>query len=173
MGHNFSSKEQVSFSFMAAVTICNDFGATPKWNLSLFPLFPHLFAKKLCDQMPWSSGFLVLFCFLSFMPAFTLFFHFHQEALQFLFAFCHKGGVICISEVTDTSPCNLGYSLCFIQPNISHDVLCIWVKLAGWQYTALMHSFPNLEPFHCSMSGSNCCFLTCIQISQEAGFPSL
>ena len=32
-----------------------------------------------------------------------------------------------------------------------------------------MYSFPNLEPVYCSMSGSNCCFLTCIQISQEAG----
>ena len=32
-----------------------------------------------------------------------------------------------------------------------------------------MHSFPNLEPVRCSMSSSNCCFLTCIQISQEAG----
>ena len=32
-----------------------------------------------------------------------------------------------------------------------------------------MNSFPNFEPVHCSMSGSNCCFLTCIQISQEAG----
>ena len=31
-----------------------------------------------------------------------------------------------------------------------------------------MYSFPNLEPVHCSMSSSNCCFLTCIQISQEA-----
>ena len=31
-----------------------------------------------------------------------------------------------------------------------------------------MYSFPNLEPIHYSMSGSNCCFLTCIQISQEA-----
>ena len=28
--------------------------------------------------------------------------------------------------------------------------------------TTLMYSFPNLEPVHCSMSGSNCCFLTCI-----------
>ena len=27
VGHSFSSKEQVSFNFMAAVTICNDFGA--------------------------------------------------------------------------------------------------------------------------------------------------
>ena len=36
-------------------------------------------------------------------------------------------------------------------------------------YTALMYSFPNLEPVCCSMSSSNCCFLTCIQISQEVG----
>ena len=28
--------------------------------------------------------------------------------------------------------------------------------------------FPNLEPVCCSISSSNCCFLTCIQISQEA-----
>ena len=34
---------------------------------------------------------------------------------------------------------------------------------------ALMYSFPNLEPVHCFMSCSNCCFLTCIQVSQEAG----
>ena len=29
--------------------------------------------------------------------------------------------------------------------------------------------FPNLKPVHCCMSGSNCWFLTCIQVSQEAG----
>ena len=32
-----------------------------------------------------------------------------------------------------------------------------------------MHSFPDLESVCCFMSSSNCCFLTCIQISQEAG----
>ena len=31
-----------------------------------------------------------------------------------------------------------------------------------------MYSFPDLEPVCCSMSTSNCCFLTCIPISQEA-----
>ena len=31
------------------------------------------------------------------------------------------------------------------------------------------YSFPNLEPVPCSMSSSNCRFLTCTQISQEAG----
>ena len=32
-----------------------------------------------------------------------------------------------------------------------------------------MYSLVPLEPVCCSMSGSNCCFLTCTQISQEAG----
>ena len=32
-----------------------------------------------------------------------------------------------------------------------------------------MYSFLNFEPVHCSTTISNCCFLTCIQISQEAG----
>ena len=37
------------------------------------------------------------------------------------------------------------------------------------KYTALMYSSSYLEPVCCSMSSSNCCFLTCIQISQKAG----
>ena len=32
-----------------------------------------------------------------------------------------------------------------------------------------MYSFSYLEQVCCSMSSSNCCFLTCIQISQEVG----
>ena len=32
-----------------------------------------------------------------------------------------------------------------------------------------MYSFPNLEPVCCFISGSNFCFLTWIQVSQEAG----
>ena len=32
-----------------------------------------------------------------------------------------------------------------------------------------MHSFPSLEPVCCSMSSSDCCFLTYMRISQEAG----
>ena len=32
-----------------------------------------------------------------------------------------------------------------------------------------MYSFSYLEPVCCSMCSSNCCFLTCIQVFQEAG----
>ena len=38
--------EQESFNFMAAVTICSDFGAPEKQSQPLFPLFPHLFPMK-------------------------------------------------------------------------------------------------------------------------------
>ena len=40
-------------------------------------------------------------------------------------AFSDKGGVICISEVIDISPGNLDSSLCFLQPSVFHDILCI------------------------------------------------
>ena len=56
---------------------------------------------------------------------FSLLFHLHQEAFYFPFTFCHKGGIICISDVIDIYPSNLDSSLCLIQPSISHDVLCI------------------------------------------------
>ena len=44
----FSSKEQASFNFMAAVTICSDFGAQENTICQCFPLFP--------IYLPWSDG---------------------------------------------------------------------------------------------------------------------
>ena len=84
----------------------------------------HLFPMKWWNQMPWSS----------FSDYWALSQLFHSplslSSRGFLvpITFCHKGGVICISEVIDISPGNLNSSLCFIQPSISHDVLCIEVK---------------------------------------------
>ena len=44
------------------------------------------------------------------------------------------GGVICISEVIDISPCNLDSSLCFIQSSISHDEPCSTVVFTVGKY---------------------------------------
>ena len=51
--HSFPSKEQVSFKFMAVVTISSDFGAKEIKSATLFPCFPCLFAMKWWDWMPW------------------------------------------------------------------------------------------------------------------------
>ena len=48
LGHSFSSKEQASFNFMAAVTICSDFGA-PKDKVC------HCFHYS-SIYLPWSDG---------------------------------------------------------------------------------------------------------------------
>ena len=86
-----------------------------KLSLSLFPLFPHLFARKWLDQS--------LFCAIRVASSAYL------RLLIFLLAILIPA---CVS------------------------------------YTGLTYSFSYLEPVSCSMSGSNCYFLTCIQISQEA-----
>ena len=84
--------------------------------------FPPIYLPmKWWDWMLWSSS---SECWVL-SQLFTLLFHFHQEALQFLFTFCHKGGVICLSEVVDISLNNLDSSLGFIQPSILYDVLCM------------------------------------------------
>ena len=50
--------------------------------------------------LPWNDGTRchdLSFFNVEFQASFfTLLFHFHQEVLQLLFTFCHKGGVICI-----------------------------------------------------------------------------
>ena len=41
-GHDFSSKEQASFNFMAAVTICNVFGAQENKACHCFHCYPSI-----------------------------------------------------------------------------------------------------------------------------------
>ena len=43
-----------------------------------------------------------------------------------------------------------------------------WGAIAFSEYTALTYSFSYSEAVCCSISSSNCCLLTCIQVSQEA-----
>ena len=81
-------------------------------------------SPSICHEVMGPDAMILVFWMLSFKPSFSLLFHFHQENLQF-FTFCHKDGVICISEVIDISLTNLDSSLCFIQPSVSHYVLCI------------------------------------------------
>ena len=55
-------------------------------------------SPSICHEVMGPDAMIFLFGILSFKPAFSLSFHFHQAALQFLFTFCHKG-VICTSAV--------------------------------------------------------------------------
>ena len=79
VGHSFSSKEQTSFNFMAAINICSDFGAQENKVCHCFHCFP--------IYLPWSYGTRchnLRFLNVEFQANFfTLLFHFHQEVLWF------------------------------------------------------------------------------------------
>ena len=89
------------------------------------PLTVSIVSPSISHEVIGPDAMILVFCMLNFKPAFSLSSLTHQEALKFVFTFCHKGGVICVSEVIDIFSNSLDSSLCFIQPRISHDVLCI------------------------------------------------
>ena len=65
--HSFSSKEQVSFHFMPAVTLCSNFGAQENKVCHCCHFFPSIFHNVMG---PYSM--ILVFCMLSFKPGFPL-----------------------------------------------------------------------------------------------------
>ena len=65
--HRFSSKEQASFNFMAAVTICSDFGAQENKVSHCFHCFP-----SICHEEMWLDAMIFVSWMLSFKPFFSL-----------------------------------------------------------------------------------------------------
>ena len=127
----------MSFNFIASVPIYSDFAAQENKVCHCFQCFP-----SICLEVMGPDATILV----SFEWLLSQLFHSHLSTfIKKLFsssAFCHKGGVICISELIDISSGKLDSSLCFIQPCISYDVFCIYF-ISRWQYTALMYSFPN------------------------------
>ena len=77
VGHCFSAKEQGSFNFMAAVTICSDFGDQNIKSVTFSTVSP-----PICHEVMGPDAMMLVFQMLSFKPTFSLSsFHFHQEAL--------------------------------------------------------------------------------------------
>ena len=70
VGHSFSSKEQASLNFMAAVTICSDFGA-PKIK-SLPPNKVSIVFPSICHEVMGLDAMIFIYLLLSFKPAFYL-----------------------------------------------------------------------------------------------------
>ena len=84
-------------------------------------------SPSICHEVMGPDAMIWVFWLLSFKSTVSLsWFSFIKDSLVLL-CFCHKCGVICTSEVIDISPSNLDYSLCFIQPSVSHDTLHIRV----------------------------------------------
>ena len=86
-------------------------------------------STSICHEVMGPDAMILIFWMLSFL---SQVFHsplsLSSKGSWFLLTFCHKGGVIFISEVIDIYPGNLDSSLCLFQSGISQDVLCIQGK---------------------------------------------
>ena len=67
IGHSFSYREQASFNFMAAVTICSDFGAPKIKPLTVSIVFP-----SVCHEVVGPDAMILVFWKLRFKPTFSL-----------------------------------------------------------------------------------------------------
>ena len=125
-----------------------------------------IFFPSIFHEVMGLGAMILVFWMLSFKPVFfSLLFHFGQEALHFLpLEWCdlHIWGCWYFSQQS-------WFQL------VTHPVQHFsWgtlhrSKISRVTIYSLVILLPNFEPIYCSMPSSNCCFLTCIQISQEAG----
>ena len=75
---------------------------------------------SICYEVMGPDAMILVFWMLSFKPTFSFSsFTFTKRLFSSSSLFCHKGGVICTSEVIDISPGNLDSSLCFFQQRFS------------------------------------------------------
>ena len=150
---------------MATVTICSDFEAQENKACHCF----HCFSIYL----PWIDG--TRGYDLSFLECWALTQLFHSplslssRSSLVPLHFLHKGGVICISEVIDISLGKLDSSLASSTPAFCMMYSAYKLNKQGDNIQPWHIPFPICNQVCCSKSSSNCCFLTCIQVSQEAG----
>ena len=80
---------------------------------------------SICHEVMGPDAMIFVFWILTFKPTFSL--STFTFIKRLFFTFCHKGGVIFISDVIDISPSNLDSSLCFFQPRISQPWLFLFL----------------------------------------------
>ena len=138
---------------MAAVTIYSNFGAPKDKSFivsSVSPSICHWNDGTGCHDLKFFECWVL-------SQFFTLFFDLHQEALQFFLAFCHKSGIICISEVIDISHRNLASGLYFFHP--------------AWHFTWMYSAYKlnkqgnNIQPWCTPFPNWNQSIVPCVALT--------
>ena len=150
---------------MAAVTVCSDFRAQEKKICHCFHFF-----SSICHEVMGPDAMILGFWMLSFKPAFSL------SPFTFILRLFSSSSLSAIRVVSPEHLRLLVFLPIILIPACDSSSLAFCMMYAAYKLNKQgdniqpwHNSFPNFELVHCSMSSSNCCFLTYIQISQEAG----
>ena len=126
-------------------------------------------SPSICHEVMGLDAMIFVFWMMSFKPTFSL------SSFTFTKRFFSSSSLSAVRVVSSAYLRLLIFLPAILILAVLHPIWQFaWCTLhtsyrSRWQYTALTYSFPYLEPVYCSMSSSNCGFLTCIQISQEEG----
>ena len=127
----------------------------------MFPLFPHLFDMKERDRMPWILNFKSAFSLFSFTIIKRLFSSSSQLAIGVVSSEYLR--LLIFLPAILISACDSS-SLAFCKMYSEFKINKQGNNIQPW-----CTPFPIWNPVCSSMSGSNCCFLMYIQVSQKAG----
>ena len=144
------------------MTICSDFGAKKIKSDTVSIVSP-----SICHEVIGPDAMILVFWMFSFKPTSSL----------SSFTFIKR--LFSSSSLSAIRWCHLhiwGYWY-FSRPTYASSSPAFLMLYSAYKLKSrvtiysldIMHSFSYLELVCCSMSSSNCCFLTCIQVSQEAG----
>ena len=120
---------------------------------------------SVCHEMMGPDAMIYVFWMLSFKPTFSLTFHFQQRLFSSSLLSARRVVSSAYLRLLIFLPAILILACASSSP--AFLMMYSTYKL-NKQSDNTQPSFPYLEPIYCSMSSSNCCFLACIQISQEA-----
>ena len=127
------------------------------------------FSPSFCRKVMGLDAMILVFFNAEFQASFfTLSFHPYQEAHQFLFTFA-------IGMVPSAYMKLLIFSPAILIPACDASSLAFHIKYSAQKLNKQGDNIQSCIPYpvwnhvSCCMSSSNCCFLTCIQISQETG----
>ena len=126
--------------------------------------------SSICHEMMGPDTIILVFWMLSFKPTFSL------SYFTFIKRLFSSSSLSAVRVVSSAHLRLLIFLLPILIPACASSspvflMMCSAYKLdkQGDNIQPWRTPFPNLEPVYSSMSHSKCCFLTCIQVSQEAG----
>ena len=141
---------------MAAVTICNDFGAPQNKVSHCSTVSPFI-----CHELMGPDAMILVFLMLSFKPTFSL------SSFSFIKRLFSSSSLSAIRVVLSAYLMLLIFLSSVLIPSYALSILAFHTLCSADKLNKQGDNI--LEPVCCSMSNFSCCFLTCIQISQEAG----
>ena len=149
---------------MAAVTIWGDFGAPQIKSVTVC-----IVSLTICHEMMGPDAMILVFWMLNFKPTFSLSFTFIKRLFS-------SSSLSAIRVVPSAYLRLLIFLPEILIPACASSSLAFHMVYSAYKLNKQGDSiqpwctlFPIWSPVCCSLSGSSCYFLTCIQISQKAG----